>query len=190
MEIKGLVPGIEITYKAGVESDPLTGTVGKIIVKNNQVIDSQLAEVKGTYNKLSESVQALISSDGTFSLLAGFTEELGNGSISFSYSLSGNELTAKFKVEEQLWDDDGSTEKLCIEITIKITNAGSYDSEFATLKSMVDAETASAMQSKCFLVLGAILTAATIAGGIILGGTAVLTGIVKVLEGIGLAFAV
>lgn len=188
--VDGLVPGIEITYKAGRTGDVISGTVGKVTVKNNQVIDTQLAEITGTYNGLSESVKGLISDDGTFSLLAGFTEELGNGSISFTYALSGNELTAHFQIEEQLWDGNSGTEKLYVDITIKITNNGTYNSEFATLKSAINAETASAMQKKCFFVLGAVLTAASIAGGVVLGGAAVINGIVKVLEGIALAVAV
>lgn len=184
-EIKS-IPGINITYEV-IKANNFGGfnqKDGIITISNNQVISTQMASISGDFNNLNESVKSMISTDGTLKTLAGFMTEIGNGRIGFHYEITGTTLKAVFTVEEQLWKTGNTTAKLYLKIIIEIDNDGQYQSEFATLRQVVDAQSAAAKRSSCFLVLSAMVLSAGVYGGIAIGGAIGATSAVKVLAGV------
>lgn len=190
-EVLGAIPGVTVTYKISkkLNYENFDDNMGVINISNNQIASAQMTSIKGVYDNLDTNIQALVSEDGELSILNSFIKEIGNGRIGFDYSVTATKLTAKFIVEEKLWNNNNKTETLGLEISIEIKNDGTYNKEFTTLRQVVDAQSMSEKQSACYLTLSAIALATGIGLGVI-GGIAGVSAMVKVLEGVALAVIV
>ena len=125
----------------------------QIIVSNGKFDEAQMEIVSSEFESLDAETREAIGGNGAFKTISTLASEIGNGKVVFSYEISSDgKLVFRYGIEEEVFNDQPETEKLCVYVSITITNDTTFKEEFESIM-----ESLPSLESSVKIALGMML---------------------------------
>jgi len=161
------IPNLEANYKVSISEAlnlPEEDFV-QIIVSNGKFDEAQMEIVSSEFESLDAETREAIGGNGAFKTISTLASEIGNGKVVFSYEISSDgKLVFRYGIEEEVFNDQPETEKLCVYVSITITNDTIFKEEFESImESLPSLETVAMVTLLIILILLIIFTGISLA---------------------------
>lgn len=161
------IPNLEANYKVSISEAlnlPEEDFV-QIIVSNGKFDEAQMEIVSSEFESLDAETREAIGGNGAFKTISTLASEIGNGKVVFSYEISSDgKLVFRYGIEEEVFNDQPETEKLCVYVSITITNDTTFKEEFESImESLPSLETVAMVTLLIILILLIIFTGISLA---------------------------